>query len=147
MSIEVTSTKAKVRDPQKIQEILDSYEVCGVGIKLQEEKDEWVLEMAFEDKDDESLDWWPSPAALHLDQLPMDEEYPEEDDLFDEWDKRLGDQGDEGFLALLRDLATVIQTPLLILSANRDEEGSSAKVWSLQPGTKEVETLIIDFDG
>jgi len=146
MEAKVESTKAKVSDPQKVREILDSYDLRGAEIKLQKDKDGWVLEVAFEgdsDNDDESLDWWPSPAALHRDHWPKEEEYPDEDALFDEWARRIGEQGDEGFLALLRDLGNALETPLLILAADHDFEDSSAKVWRVQPGNEKVETLHI----
>jgi len=142
MSTKLTSTTAKVRDPQKVSKIFASYEVRGAEVELHEEKEGWVLDMAFKD---ESYDGWEWPAALHRDQWPIQEEYADEDDWYDELDRRFDDQGDEGFLALLRDLAPTLETQLLILVAVRESAYSSARAWTVQPETREIQTLRIDL--
>jgi hypothetical protein len=61
-----------------------------------------------------------------------------------EWDRRHRDEGGHRFLALLRDLAPQLETPLLVLVAIRDTTIGVhfwAQAWGVQPGAKEVQTL------
>jgi hypothetical protein len=144
----VTSTKAKVRDPQKIREILADYEVDGVEIQLHEEDGSWLLEVVCEDPDALVLGW---PAALHIDDWPDEDRYPDEEEEDEdgpretEWFKRFQEQGDEGFLALLRDLIPYLETSLLILAVEYfDFPGAEA--WGIHPGAKDVTTLSLSRD-
>ncbi len=105
--------------------------------------------MAFQQKDP---DWWEWPLALHRDQWPDEEEYPDEDsdeaELGEtEWDKRYEKKGEEGFLALLRDLAPFLETPLMILVVGRDHSFSTcaAQAWTVRPGRKKVKTLAVSL--
>ena len=77
MSVQLKSTKTKVRDLQRVREVLDSYKMTGVEIRLSEEETGGTLEMVFEDPD---RDWYEWPLALHRDQWPCEEEYPDEDE-------------------------------------------------------------------
>jgi hypothetical protein len=158
-----------VRDPQRVREVLDAYDVRGVEIQLTEEGSGGTLEMAFEAGGLEEED----PTALHQDRWPDEDPYPDEDEEDedssdeteedeedddssdeteedesdedsweeDEWDRRHRDEGDNGFLALLRDLAPHLETPLLVLAMEQGFMGASAQAWIVQPGAKEVETL------
>ena len=141
MSATVTSTKAKVRDPERVREVLESYEWEGVEIKLQEEDSGWTLEMAYRDEDWESCDW---PAALRSEDLPSEDQYPDEDALYDARADLLGEKGGEGFLALLRELAPHLESPLQVLAVAAspfDGFYYGAGAWRVEPGGKEVETL------
>jgi hypothetical protein len=143
MSVIVTSTKAKVRDPEGVRKVLSSYVWEGVEIKLQEEDSGWTLEMTYRDED---LDSWATPAVLHLLDLPSEGEYPDEKALFQaEWDA-FHEKGDEGFLTLLRQLAPHLESPLLILRAAATSSNGidyAARAWRVEPGAKEVESLEI----
>jgi hypothetical protein len=46
--------------------------------------------------------------------------YPNEEAAYDAWEDLYEEKGEEGFLALLRDLAPFLESPLLILCANSD---------------------------
>jgi hypothetical protein len=104
--------------------------------------------MEFEDED-VAFQW---PQALPLDLWP-DEELAEselEKDEFGrtEWDRLYQEKGNEGFLALLRDLAPYLKTPLMILFLHRPlphYDPSSARAWTVHPGSKEVETLDVSL--
>jgi hypothetical protein len=117
MAVKLQSTKAKVRDPQKVQEILDSYGLQGVEIDLSKEAEGWSLEMTFED---EIQDWESvgEPAALHRRYWPTKEEVPDDDDADAMLDDLYEEQGAEGFLELRRALASYLETPLLIVRAS-----------------------------
>jgi hypothetical protein len=157
MSVQLTSTNAKVNDPQTVRKILDSYALRGVDIELCEEGSGGTLKMAFQEGDP---DWWAWPLALHRDQWPDEEQYPDEDQ-FDEdelgededelgeteWGKRYEEKGEEGFLALLRDLAPCLETPLMLLVVGKDHFTSfySAQAWTVHPGSKNVETLDVSL--
>ena len=138
MSVELKSIKAKVTDPQKVEKILDSYYEQGVEIELSEEADGWTLAMTFRGDDFDGYLW---PQALHWERLPSKEQYPDEDEFDSELDKRYDEEGEKGFLALLRELAPHLETPLVILAADWDYNRGSAQVWSVQPGGREVEML------
>jgi hypothetical protein len=147
MSIELTSTKAKVRDTQNVREILESYALQGVDIELYEEGPGGTLELAFQGGDP---DWFEWPLALHRDRWPSedpDQELDEDEWGETEWDKRYEEQGEEGFLALLRDLAPCLETPLMLLVVGKDRFTSfySAQAWTVHPGSKEVETLDVSL--
>ena len=150
MSVELTSTKARVRDPQKVREILATYDVKGVEIQLREEGAGWVLEMGSHIVAWDEGEW---PQALHFDDWPDEDPYPDEDEGDEvelgetEWDKRFMEKGDEGFLALLRDLIPCLETPLLILVTVRDAVFHSiySQAWNVQPGAREVQTLEVSL--
>jgi hypothetical protein len=64
MSVELTSTNAKVNDPQRVRKILDSYAWRGVEIELHEEGSGGTLELAFQEGDPDWSEW---PQAVHRD--------------------------------------------------------------------------------
>jgi len=147
MAVELKSTEVMVREPQKVCEVLNAFAVEGVEIQLSESAVGWTLAMAFSERDPDMWEW---PRALHRDLWPSEERYPdmeERDALKDgetEWDKVFEANGSEGFLALLRGLAPYLETPLLVLVAVWSlGEVPETQVWSIQPGTEEVETLEI----
>jgi hypothetical protein len=117
--------------------------------------------MAYHEGDPEDYQF---PEAVRRDQLPNEEDFHEdgEEDLPDEdddegfpdedrWykavDKLYEEKGEEGFLALLRELAPHLESPLLILEVWNDVffgHAHGAEVWHVQPGASEVETLGVE---
>jgi hypothetical protein len=145
MSVELTSTKTKVNDPQTVRKILESYASQGVDIELYEEGPGGTLEMAFQEGEP---DWFEWPLALHRDRWPSedpDQELDEDEWGETEWDRRYEEQGEEGFLALLRDLAPHLATPLTLLRVAMDRGSCAAQAWTVHPGSKEVETLDVSL--
>jgi hypothetical protein len=146
MSVKLNSTKAKVRDPEKVREILDSYEWQGMEIELQDEGAGWILTMSYLDIDWESWEW---PRALRLEDLsalPSEDQYPNEDDFFETEFNLYQEKGEEGLLALLRELAPHLESSLLIVVVTASPSDGfyyAARVWRVEPGAKEVETLEI----
>jgi hypothetical protein len=143
MSVKLSSTRVKVRDSEKVRGILDAYETEGVEIQLQDDR---TLEMAFEEEDPNWSEW---PLALHRDQWPDEDRFPDvaisDTDPLEEsaWDKAFEEKGKEGFLSLLRELASYLESPLLVLVTARtyDFNFAGATVWLVQPGTTEVQSL------
>jgi hypothetical protein len=148
MASTLKSTKAKVRDPEKARAVVDSYACRGVEVRLQEKGSEYTLELAYHDGEPEDSQL---PEALKHDQLPNEEDFPEEDDDEDSpdkdgWDavvdKLYEEKGEEGFLSFVRELALYIESQLLILfsswTLNYHDHG--AQVWHVRPGATEVET-------
>jgi hypothetical protein len=142
MAETVKSTRAKVRDAEKVREVLDAYAWDGVEIKLQEEGSGWTLEMAYHDEEPGMVDW---PQAVKREELPSGDEDTDEDDLIEAQADVYDKKGDEGFLALLRELAAHFESPLLILAAAGPDGKfySGAEVWRVEPGAKEVESLAV----
>jgi hypothetical protein len=140
MSVTLKSTKAKVRDPEKVRAVLDSYALKGVEIELREEGSGWFLEMAYHDGDPE---WWEWPVAVRPEQLPSEEQYADEEAFDEAEDDVYEEKGHEGFLALLRDLAPHLESALLILFSLKtlNYYDHAAQAWHVQPGATEVETL------
>jgi hypothetical protein len=143
MSVDVTSTKARVRDPERVREVLDSYAWEGVEFKLREEGSGWTLEMAHHDEDWES---WDLPAALSIDDSPGEGQHPDGDGPSEaEWEA-FREKCAEGFLALLRELAPHLESPLLILAVAAtpiDEFKYAARAWRVEPGAREVDALAV----
>jgi hypothetical protein len=142
MPVTLTSTKAKVSDPQKVEKILDSYYEEGVAIQLSEEPDGWTLAMTFRDGD---IDGYELPVALPRERLPSEEQYPDDEEWNEEVNNRFDEEGAEGFLALLRELAPHLETPLVILWGAELWRDYSAKAWVVQPGASEVEMLDLNL--
>lgn len=140
MPAELKSNKAKIRSPEKVKEILDSYELDYVDINLHESEKECELEMSLLSNDPEA---GPLAWALSSDWLPDKEEFPDDDAWFEAVDDLMREKGDDGFLALLRDLAPYLETPLMILAAGHECRWSSARVLRVQPGHQDVEELYI----
>jgi hypothetical protein len=144
MSAKLTSTKAQVRDPQRVGEVLDSYELLGVEINLQEEAEVWFLTMQYDDSD---LDGLEPPQAVHSDHWTSADANPDEADDYGiiVLDHLFKLQGTDGFLSLLRALIPCLITPLMILQADSLKISSTAQVWSIQPGGKDVQVLNLSF--
>jgi hypothetical protein len=141
MSVRLTSNKARIRDLQEVREILDSYEWDNLDLTFQEEGAVWTLEIHYHDYD---LDAWERQVALRDEDLPSKVEYPDEDDHFDGESDLLKEKGDEGFLALLCELAAHLESLLVILVAVTSliaDNVSATQAWLVEPGAKEVETL------
>jgi hypothetical protein len=149
MSASVTSTKAKVRDPQKVREILDRYELEGVEFDLRQEGPAWVINASFHEPDSDS---WYTPTAVRSEDWPDEDGYPDEDDYLDAIiaiDEIRDAKGREGFLDLLRGLASHLESPLLILSVAASPLCGSAyagRSWRVEPGAQEVETAELSVD-
>lgn len=136
MATSLTSNEAQIRDLQKVREISDNYENRNVEILLDEEKS--TLAMKYENEHPDLMEW---PEALHRDRWPTKEQFPDEEAWHDAWDELYEDKGKEGFLALLRDLARYLESPLVVLFTDWDSNGLVARVWNVQPGVKELEVL------
>jgi hypothetical protein len=149
MSATVTSTKAKVRDPQKVRETLDSYHLEGVEFDLRQEGPAWVLQASSHEPDHESDE---TPRAVRREGLPDEDDYPNEDDYLDAIiaiDEIRDAKGREGFLDLLRQLAAHLESPLLILSAAASPVGGfgyDGRVWRVGPGAQQVEMVELSVD-
>jgi hypothetical protein len=134
MPVSLTSSKAKVPDFEKLEDIVDRYELDGFEIKIDCEGN---LELVREKEEGEyGTDF---PQAFPIDQ-PFDEE-AFDDASEDDRIAAYSDMAYEGFIDFLRELSTVLETPLMVLRADVENNGI-AEVWRVQPGAKEVETLV-----
>ena len=70
---------------------------------------------------------------------------PDDEEWYEEVEKRFDEEGAEGFLALLRELAPHLETPLVILWGAELWRDFSTKAWIVQPGAREVEILDVDL--
>jgi len=94
MSVTLKSTSAKILDAQKVREVIDSYEVRGVEIDVREKENGWVLEMAFRDDEDISMEF---PAAIRTEQLPGSDQFGGDDDVYsDALDEAFQEKGGKG---------------------------------------------------
>jgi hypothetical protein len=98
--------------------------------------------MAYKDQDPDA---WEGPVALPRSQWPSgDPDELGEDELGEtEWDRAFDEKGAEGYRALLLELAAYLETPLVVLLGLSDLKHCSARAWIVQPGAKEVETLVV----
>lgn len=133
------SSKAKVHDVEMLKKVLDSYAwPVDVNIDLREEDSGGILEVTYEDGD---WDAWCSPTAVKVEDLPDPDLYPDDDHFFDAEFEVFEEKGNEGFLALLRELAQHLESPLQFLVANHSGINHAATVWLVHPGATDVETL------
>lgn len=102
--------------------------------------------MSFKDQD---FDWYEWPLALPRELWLSNEPDPKDQDATDlyeyEWNKIFEEKGKEGFLALFRDLAPYLVTPLLVVLVNGEPGRSTTIAWNIQPGGKEIETVEISI--
>jgi hypothetical protein len=133
-----------VRDPQKVREILKTYVVRGVEIRLRKRGPGGTLVMAFKDEDPGA---WEPPLAFPRSQWPRGDPHPDEDERDadergeTESDTAYQEKGAEGFRAFLGELAPYLETPLVVLLAYSEDPYSYAHVWRVEPGAREVEVL------
>lgn len=136
MSVELASTTGKVNDIKKVRLILESYCFDGVDIQV----DDIGHLLLSTDGNDFSL-----PLAVKADRLPNEEE--DDPDLEDHnikmWFKTMCEEGDEEFLAFLRELAPYLETPLMILAVENENGDAVAQIWRAQPGSETVETMFV----
>jgi hypothetical protein len=138
MSCTLTSTRAMVSDVKKVREIVRDYKLKGVEVRITKKGNGGVLVMDFQDDDP---DWWEDPAALHRTDWPTgdlhEDEYGEDD-----WHRKFEKKGESGFLSLLRELAPLLQDPLVILGATRAEMVDvSVQAWLVMPNAEDVQTI------
>lgn len=133
--IAVSSTKPKVRDTEKLSEILNGHNCLRVKFVLDEAGN---LEVVLANNPDLEDEW---PQAIKPSQLPSREAYAEEYEWEDAVDFAFGEKGDEGFLELLLEMAPYLESPLIILAIQHPDADSDAKVWLVQPAATEVQTL------
>jgi hypothetical protein len=140
MPVVLNSTTAKVRDFNKVRDILCNYEWRCINFQLEKARGKKGTLALTRDNDD--MDDW--PEALKLEDLPCQEEFEDKDSWFDAEFEAFCEKGDEGFLALLNELAPFLETQLLIL-ALQWPDFPQAVVWCVQPDCKDVLTLHASF--
>lgn len=145
MPIGLQSTRAKVRDIEKVREVLDSYEVEDVEIKLQERDSGWTLEMSYVERSREDFGSWTGPRAYPRQEVPS-EEVPgeaQDPDPQDRPEREFEDEyedpeeGNYQFVNLLADLGPYLESPLVVLVVGATYcHGSpdEASAWVVGPG-------------
>ena len=81
---------------------------------------------------------------MKWDMLPCEEEFDDDDAWFDAKFDILLENGSDGFLALLIELAPYLQAPLIILMLDTDCP-FAAETWLVEPNCKNVQTLYDTF--
>src|SRR4029077_21049542 len=81
------------------------------------------------------------PAALKKEQIPEDGKDSDDESRFNALAALYEQKGEQGFVALLLDLAPCLETPLTIQAIEYDfDEFHIAREWIIQPGARAVET-------
>ena len=137
MMVHLSYRGGKTKDKEKVAEVLSGYELEGVQFLLDEQGN---LEVAVENVDGQEYgeEW---PRAVKKDQLPDRDKYPDQVSWWDAVFKVFSGRGDEGFEALLGELAPLLATPLIILASELISDSGSAQLWRIAPGASEVETF------
>jgi hypothetical protein len=134
MAWKIKSSRPTVRAPEEVRRLVEtSYETRGVRFRLSEEGPGHVLDVT---PDDDFGDH--PPTAVPVDLVPHEADYSDEDAWFDARAEAFYKHGDEGLLALLRQLSPYLESPLVILALDDDAEGCSAEVWTVHPGAQEA---------
>jgi hypothetical protein len=133
----IESTKGNVSNVKAIKSILDSYWTEFEPIVVPNEGAEsGSITISGHDS-------WPS--ALHISEWPDSEEHTDDQDWDDAMSDLLEEKGEEGFLALLRDLAPYLETPLTIVWCDIFEgDFWGAAQWTVCPGSPDVEVQRVD---
>ncbi len=135
VSIEnITSTRAKV-NVEKAAKVFRKYALQGIEFLIDHQG---VLTAVGVDSEDVVARY---PLAVPVRRLPTEKEYPDEGDRLAERETVFEEEGDAGFIALLKDLAGCLQTPLMILAVMEEDGWRSSQVWRVEPGSRQVETL------
>ena len=142
MSANIKSTAAKLSDAIGAREICGKYRfnfsiaVCAAG----ENPATGTLRIS-------GKNW---PAALLQEQVPADDKDSDDESRFNALAMLYEQKGEEGFIALLRDLAPCLETPLTIQATEYNyAEFHIAQEWIVQPGAKDpdIKTIMaIDDD-
>jgi hypothetical protein len=138
MSMHARSTQTQVREPQKVREVLDSYILRLIGSKIYEESDGWFLELWYRDK--HSFDAG-EPLAVRRDLLPRGKKIRKA-----ALENLIQEEGEAGFISLLRELIPFLVTPLMVLSVSYSESSMYALAWLVLPGAEDVKTLAVSPD-
>src|SRR5262245_17449350 len=105
----ITSNSAKVNDLDAVLVILGEYETnCAVLVRRDEDGQGGMIRFRGADS---------PPKAVLYDELPPPDDT---DGSSDDWLDVLDDEGDEGFVNLLRDLGPYLETPLVVQAVTID---------------------------
>jgi hypothetical protein len=142
----VTSTTAKVKDAEKLKQVLNNYDLKGIYLLLDKECNHLTaIDNPYGDPNDP--DW---PQALPIDQIPSSPDDDEDKDAMVDWDiacdEVFYEKGGEGLIALLREVAPCLEEPLTFLALALVDGRAIAGVWIVQPGSTEVQTLEVSYD-
>ncbi len=133
MPFDLKSTKAKVKDVEKVMELLNNnYFRAGFDFRVDDEGNLEVVSVPGDDS-------W--PRALKRSQMPREEEYQDADEWYEDLREMEDEEGDSGFLSLLRDVGAYLETTLTILAVEFENADCIGRVWIVQPGSGKVETL------
>ena len=117
------SNNVEIRSVKKLKGVLNSY-VWEKNVKVAIEKkgSGWTLKFRYDGRDGHSCNA-SAVAVVKLVDLPDPSEYPNEDDYRAAKNDVYRKKGEEGFLALLRDLAQYLKSQLMINLAGVSELG------------------------
>jgi len=119
-----------------MRQLLRNYELIDVGFRI-DKGGSLTL-------DGSDYDVFDLPRALKRDALPRRQDYPDEES----WDRAtfqlFHEDGEDGFLELLSETSSLLQTPLLVVALAVTVRGGLAHAWRVEPGRKEVESTYIE---
>jgi hypothetical protein len=136
MASVLVSTTVKVTDVQAVKGVLDNYYFnFDPEVEPREGAGAGTLTIAGHDS-------W--PEAVHVDEWADRQEFPDEDAWDDAMRRLLEERGEEGFVAMLGDLAPYLETPLTVVW-HRILEGhfDGAGQYTVWPGSPYVQVQTV----
>jgi len=141
MNEKLTSNLAKIKDPEAVENILCNYLFrFEVFVRETEAGGGWTLEMAGVGRGTGVGDSARGePLALPTDQVPNPWQHPMPESPFAEMIALLQERGQEGFAAMLLDLAPFLETELKVRAVSDQADLHVAQEWLVRPGAQKLE--------
>ncbi len=132
MSVKLQSTAAKLSDAIGARQICDNYKFTFSIEIASDGENPAIGTLGISGKN------W--PAALPKEQVPPEDKDSDDESRFNALAALYEQKGEQGFAALLGDLAPCLETPFTIQATEYDfDEFHIAQEWIVQPGAKDVE--------
>lgn len=131
--LKVTSNTARVTDATMVRKIVNEFAYRDCEFNICDDKGEATLEL-----EGEGLFF---PLACRETHLPDEKQFPDNESWDQACDDMLYEKGETSFDDLLVELASFLQTPLIILVAELSEFVAYAFTFIINPGSTTVEKL------
>jgi hypothetical protein len=135
-NIYLAINRPMVSDAKAARQVLDRY-ASDLWLEVVAEGKGGEGMLTLDNSDVEPNEW---PLALRVEELPSEDDFPDNRQLHKVVTGLYERRGDDGFVEMLRELGPVLRSPLVVQAASCDSDRGfiRAKEWTVQPGACEV---------